>query len=504
MKSRILLLMAFLSFTSFIHSQVNTVFDLFNNNTSVQLYPETILKGANNDVYLIASDSYMTHFILRIDANNQVIWAKEIDDIDDFMTISEVKIFNNHIYLLGTTPAPNYILTKIDMNGNLIWTKQLSPSSASGSYHLPSLEIHSNQVVVSSSMFDRIDLYSLKEDGSENWIRSFNTDSGSGKNPNFDITLTENGDIMGCAKAGSNMSIYCISGNNQLKWSKTYLEQQMDYTHIKSILEINSNRYLLCGYRIDDMMNIKGFYSIIDSTGSFIDYRMINETSEIKNGTLLNNGNILLEAIEASDTTWGDKKILIQISTDGNIVQSVKFSDGNPNLFSYNCIAEQNGYQYLIHNLYLQKLIDYNSFSCITYLPINLTYQGLDPNVMPTSSYMVTYPGASVQNNSMLSISDANVSLGVVCQSMAGIEDQETHSIHLYPTILHNTEMININHDLSGSIEYHICDMTGKMVMQNQLTGNTIQINGLSAGMYVIRLVANGNMIYSDKFVVTE
>ncbi len=502
MNLRTFSLLIILGFTTLLSSQVNSVFNTLNNNTSNIVFPETILKGENNDIYIIATDYILKQFVIHADENNQVIWSKEILDSDEFapVRINEAKIYNDHIYLLGYLPYPKYILTKLDMNGNLIWSRQLTPSSIATQYHLPSLEINSTQIVVSSSEGYSIDLFSLKEDGSENWIKSFNTDSALGKNPNFDIIVTPQGDIIGCAKAGSDMSIYCIAPNNSIKWSKRFVEQGR-YTHIKSILQINNSHFLLCGYRVDPVMcpNGNGFYAIMDTSGTFIDYRVVNETSEIKNGIILNNGNILLES-----TAVLGEKVLIQISEEGNVVQCIKFSEANGGISSYNTIIEQNGYQYMLHNTYLQKLTDYNSFSCVNYLPITLTFQGVDPNSLPSSNYLSLHTGALLENNTSISVNNADIELIVVCQSMAGIEDQETHSIHLYPTILHNTEMININHDISGSIEYHICDMTGKMVMQNQLTGNTIQINGLGAGLYVIRFASNGNMIHSDKFVVTE
>ncbi len=77
---------------------------------------------------------------------------------------------------------------------------------------------------------------------------------------------------------------------------------------------------------------------------------------------------------------------------------------------------------------------------------------------------------------------------------------------NIYPTPATSTLNVNVSSTKNGTVTYTITDITGKIVANNNLpivtgtTDNTINVTNLKAGMYYLKLVANGVTI-NEKFV---
>ena len=77
---------------------------------------------------------------------------------------------------------------------------------------------------------------------------------------------------------------------------------------------------------------------------------------------------------------------------------------------------------------------------------------------------------------------------------------------NIYPTPATSTLTVNVSSTKNGTVTYTITDINGKIVANNNLpivmgtTDNTINVTNLKAGMYYLKLVANGVTI-NEKFV---
>lgn len=444
-----------------ITAQSNAVYTIRNNTTNALLDIEALVDAENNAVYLLGRDNTTYNvFLVKMDNNGTIVWQKQLqNNLDTNMTMyvyyEQIVFFNNELYILGSYYGVQlqYFLTKMDLNGSLIWSKILNPVSQ-GVYHHPSMEVKTNSgITISSANYESIDIFSLNINGATNWIRNFNTNSSATKNPNFDITVTDNGEIIGCAKAESDISLYCMGNDGNMKWAKRVLEMGNSYTHVKSILEINSNKLLICGYRFNGI-SYCGFYGFIDSTGSFLDFRMVNELTEIKTGILLNDGNILLQGynINSYDS-------YITIDALGNVINSyqsiLSFTQMN-----YNCIAETpNNNKYFATGSAIQKLYDFSSFTCLNMVTQPVTLTSDDPGSSPTSGYFAMHTGGTVVDDPNMQLVMSNLQLEVACAQI-GIEENNESTITIFPTALHNYESIFVNNNVENTVlDYRILDM---------------------------------------------
>lgn len=78
------------------------------------------------------------------------------------------------------------------------------------------------------------------------------------------------------------------------------------------------------------------------------------------------------------------------------------------------------------------------------------------------------------------------------------VGDFNQNQVVLYP--IPAAEIINIEGLEQDAFDYVIYDMTGRTIRQNSITGNSISLDGLSSGNYVVN-ITSGDLSLSRKFV---
>jgi hypothetical protein len=493
-------------FTLFISTgiaQSNAIFKYTIPGNPDPLYLNHLVEGDSNHFYTLGYNSIYECFLIKSDENGNIVWQKNLAlrDSETYVTPAELSYHNDHIYALLSSNTYvfdsvgfyyEYELAKIDLNGNLIWAKTLQPIDGI-LYHKPSIDFGINgEIIVASSSNSRIELFSINDDGTTNWIRNLNSDSTESKNPNFDIAVCDNGDIMGCSKAGNNMCFYRLDSTGIPIWSKTILG--IYYSHIKSIREISTDLFVACGY------NGWGFYTLIDGSGNFISFNRLNGLQEIKNIFPLDNGNFLLLGIAMTY-----ELAFIEINSAGAIVNSHKCTPSTFLSMAYEGVIDLNGHLFIGDAQYIQKLDNDNMMSneCFNYEPTTFSLTGDDPGASPSENNIILHSlTGTIINNNGAHLESSTLELSPGCDLTAGIESPLAANIKVYPTLLTNTESIFVEHEMTGNVQFRIMDINGKMMKQNVLNNSSIPINGLSTGMYVLQITNNENVVYHSKFVV--
>jgi hypothetical protein len=297
------------------------------------------------------------------------------------------------------------------------------------------------------------------------------------------------------------MGFYRMNSDGTPEWSKRILEMDQSITHIQSIREINANLFVACGYRIHDIMTAenKGFYTLIDGSGNFISFNLVNELREIMNIFPLDNGNFLLEGI----TFVTNHFALIEINSAGTIVNSYHTDGGTIAPSAYEGVADINGHLFIGDGAYVQKMSNIAPVQCFNYQSITITLIGDDPGTVPSSNYFVMDPNSgTITPNTLANLQPASVQLVLGCGLAAIIENPLGTNVKVYPTVLNNNELMFIEHEITDEVQYQIIDINGKIVEQHVLNNSSFIINGLSTGMYVLQLINNGNIVYHSKFLV--
>jgi hypothetical protein len=506
-------------FMSYSIAQSNSIFGYINQGNSSTLQLNHLVEGDNNHFYVIGYDnSTQESFLIKSDQNGSIAWQKKLILNDPTSTQSPAQLcyHNNYLYVLmvcqsygifdstildssGTNVNVNmsYQLAMIDISGNLVWAKNIELIDPY-LYHQPSIDFGpADEIIVASSSFSRVELFSFNDDGSTNWIRNCSSDSTESKNPNFDIATCDNGDIMGCSKAGNDMCFYRLSSTGVPIWSKTIIEGS-NYTHIKSIRQISSNIFIACGYRTMGGPT-RGFYTLIDGSGNFISFTLVNELLLLRNIFRLDNGNFLMIGLTSADNEFA----FIEINSSGTILNSYKTISAPFYQEAYEGVIDMNGYLYVGDGNYIQKLDDMTGVDCLSYVSTISSLTGDDPSAHPMLDYFALHsPTGTVNNNTTAHLDPSNIVHAAGCGLNMDIEPTPESNIQVYPTLLTNAESMFIDHEITGEVKYQMMDMNGKMIQQNILSNSSIVINGMSAGVYVLLLTSNGNVVYHSKFVV--
>jgi hypothetical protein len=109
------------------------------------------------------------------------------------------------------------------------------------------------------------------------------------------------------------------------------------------------------------------------------------------------------------------------------------------------------------------------------------------------------YPGGETEDYSVL-IGSVPAARFTVKQSGNAIFP-ESISISIYPNPASGTLFIKgIAANNTGSF-IEIYDMTGRKMFANNITGNSININSLKTGSYILRVIQNNTTIYTEKFI---
>ena len=138
----------------------------------------------------------------------------------------------------------------------------------------------------------------------------------------------------------------------------------------------------------------------------------------------------------------------------------------------------------------------------VSYLEVGMKTSDDDFNIRTTgnTNWSTTEAGTTLSNTCELS-SLSKPAFGqklIWLPGDLGVDGLDTDQLVLYP-IPANEEITLFGLELDA-FNYVICDMTGRTIKQNSVSGNTISLDGIPAGNYLVN-ITNGNLSLSRKFV---
>lgn len=90
---------------------------------------------------------------------------------------------------------------------------------------------------------------------------------------------------------------------------------------------------------------------------------------------------------------------------------------------------------------------------------------------------------------------------GTVCDPIGISEVAEEFGVSIYPNP--SSDIVNVRMDRTDRWNVQVLDAVGKLVMETSVTGNRMEISGLSVGIYAVR-VSNGKHTVTQPFSVTR
>ncbi len=91
-----------------------------------------------------------------------------------------------------------------------------------------------------------------------------------------------------------------------------------------------------------------------------------------------------------------------------------------------------------------------------------------------------------------------------IYNSATGIKEKVQNLFHLFPNPATTSVTIQSETNLPEKTSFQLFDITGRMVLQKQLTGatNRVELNEVSKGMYLYQVVSSSQKISAGKLVV--
>ena len=133
----------------------------------------------------------------------------------------------------------------------------------------------------------------------------------------------------------------------------------------------------------------------------------------------------------------------------------------------------------------------------VTWTVTNQTGQAtIDANGLLTAVANGTVLVKATANDGSGEIAEIEITINMAEIDSSGIDDNEDHVIRIYPNPFINE--ITINSTLNGTVT--ILDLSGKVVYQSATANQTIQLDHLDSGIYILVLASNSKL-YTQKII---
>jgi len=405
-------------------------------------------------------------------------------------------------------------VTKVDLNGDVVWTNIYTSLGVGDDYATYINETSDGNFVITGNTTDASgnqDVFILKiqNDGTELWNQTYDGGNTDEDGANY-ITEGESNTLLVCGYSYdgnySDMWVFQTDANGNFQWENFYgLNGDDEATCVN---ETDDGGLAIVGQSYDDANgDYDGVLIKTDANGDEVwTYYTTGAGDEIFNDFIIDNdGDFLIVGAE-EDVQNGDYDLLLEnVSSDGNTVNySYTFdylagndeayrvySDGtdffiagyvedilNDDLDAYLAqIDVSNGDiigEVAYGDIYDDEFKDFdftddNGFICVGYQTINANYE--------TNVYLVkTDENGNVANTNEL-IRNTDISV--------------------YPNP--SSDVINIS-SIEGVDSYKIITVDGKTIQENELTSNQINIENLQAGVYLLELKIDKQVIVK-KFI---
>jgi hypothetical protein len=424
--------------------------------------------------------------LIKIDNNNQVLWAKTL-----FYGIGSLKIAleekNSNYYICYqnfNTPNCQIYLMKFNNSGQLLFSKYIEyPITAWFQPHKKTdISINNaDEIIISTSLDEFMTIHKIDNTGNLVFGFKINTDTINSKNYGYSSVICNDGGIILTGMSDTSTVLVKLNSSGIFQWAKSYDVSSLNDSRPKKIIKSFDGNYVISGYSID-FINATGqipFLMKIDTLGNLMWYKeytlgvnnyMYAQTNlaELPNNNLISyfeNTNSLVET-NSIGNVYTNRVLPIVCENIYIYSNQIYINTSDWNTIASNTISQSNCLTSDSTTFSTTKTITSNSVVSNTYAKIELC------------GALYNYP---------LAINNTNILIEQVC-TMVGIKEiNTTYNISIYPNP--TTSILNISDEQNelqnSTIEIKNC--FGQVVFTTPFT-NQINLYNLSTGMYFLTI----------------
>lgn len=425
--------------------------------------------------------------LLKIDANNNQIWAKAIYNGIGFLKIKLIEK-NSNYYMYYQVPgggSANLYIMKFSNAGQILFSKTIFCGNVNWVLNDQKADFSVNnldEVIMNSSLDGFMTIHKIDNAGNLIYGYKINADTLNDNNTGYGSVITNDGGTILTGKSDTGAVIVKLNQSGTLQWAKTYNVSDFNDCRPQKIIKSINGGYLMSGYCLDFMNGGQvPFLMKIDSIGNLIWY------NEYSNGNF--NDHSFTDIAELPNNNivayFDNTAMLIETNSTGNILAKKRIGSGCDNVHSYlNKIYIDN---------YEKITIISNSISNMNCLLSDTLNFDLIRTVTSNSIVSVAY--AKIESYGALytytvPLGNTKATIEQVC-SMVGIEEDGISSnIKIFPNPA--TSLLNIvdEQDELQNSTIEISNSIGQIVLATKFY-NRIDISELQSGMYFLTISNN-------------
>ncbi len=465
--------------------------------------------------------------LVKTDANFQIQWEQTFFGDSSLNStayyFSTVGILpNGTYYAIGDyyeypTSTSAKVLINLSLSGSILWIKMISDPQL-GYVHLnPTIGIEPGSGFLISGNTQNSagnpSYLALKFDFSGNLLWARNCTSGDQKNPSYASTVTNDGGMIISGKSSSDIFLARLNTNGNVIWTKRYNDGS--YSRAYAITALADGSFLVGGYVAGT--SAAPFAMKIDAVGNVIwrkSYGFNNQGYDyFSSFTVLNNGQILFSVSSGVISSM----VLGRMDQSGNVLAAHNIESGDPYFTFYfynnaNIRNTPNDCPYMLAysydamaagygSIFMQS--DWLSFSWCGKSDISWTENSAAWTPVITSNVYYS-------ENAGLMVSDVNLPVITFNWNLVNINHCQSTSTQEYSTSQINispnpaTTSITIT-GVEGEGNVEIFNSLGQLTLTHDLTtGNDINIQSLSPGIYFLNLKDNAGSIRTQKLIIEQ
>jgi len=400
-------------------------------------------------------------FLIKTDANGNIIWAKTYGGAGTDRASSVQQTSDGGYIVAGWTASfgagySDVFLVKTDANGNIIWAKTYGGTDYDYAYSVQQTSDGGYIVAGFTTSFGAgsSDIFLIKTDASGNlqWAKTY---GGTSWDAAYSVRQTSDGGYIvagGTSSFGAGLSdIFLIKtdANGDIQWAKTYRGISYDGAH--SVQQTSDGRYIVAGYTFSFGAGLSDIFLIKTDA----------------------NGNIIWAKTYGG--TYNDEALSVQQTSDGGYIvagYTHSFGAGSRDIFLIKTDANGNiGSCSIVQNV--SPTVTTPS-PTVTTFSLSVSSVSLTVN---SPSPTITSPTLTVSEPCPLSISES-------CQIVSGLITPYKGGIKVSG---------------SGEFEVKVYNVSGGVV-KSARGKNEVKLE-LSRGVYFVEVIS-GDRVLREKVVI--
>jgi hypothetical protein len=462
-----------------------------------------------------------------------------------YIVVGEAKLSGGDV----TTVNGDYDIwvTKLDAQGNLLWQKSYGGSgtewayivkqTADGGYIVAGYTSSNNGDVTTSHGGRDYWLFKIDSAGTMQWQKTY---GGSGEDTLLSLQTTTDGGYLAVGstksnngdvtenKGNSDVWVVKVNATGDMQWQKTYGGYSED--KVQYAIQTNDGNYIIAGDTFSTDGDVTGNHGgtdgwviKLDSTGNLIWQKCIGGTlNDFFSSVQQNSSGYLLVGGSSSfnsntvENLWLFDFYLVQLDENGNVLWEKNYGGTGSDTACHISPAADGGYLILGHTTSNDGNVTNNhGLGDIWLIKINIqgnlqwqkTYGGSSDDgtqlMVPSADGGYTIAGATLSNDGDVTGNEGDYDFWIVkltAEGTTGLSQNQKNTFNLYPNPNNGTFTINADTDVTNAA-INVYSAMGQLVYTGKVTGTTVAIPNLSAGVYQVQLTT-GQAAYSQKLIV--